>query len=82
MEISKAGIFSRDGSAAGSPVSGLTPDGIVTCGLGVELGTVDGTMRVGVGVCVLVWQAVKNRMVISSTNFFTFEYLRANRISI
>ena len=54
MEISKAGIFNRDESGAGSPVSGLISEGIFICGLGVELGigTGVGMMTVEAGVCV------------------------------
>ena len=76
MDTSRAGILSRDGSATGNPVSGLTPDGIITCCLGVGLGVMEGTdwVGVGVGICVLVWQAVKTRIQILRIIFFTFEF--------
>ncbi len=50
METSTAGIFRREESMTGSPVSGLPPDGTFTGGLEVEVGTVVGTGTVGVKV--------------------------------
>ena len=71
MEISKAGTFNKDGSAAGCPVSGLMLAGKVIGGSGVDVGAggIEARVDVEVGAAMLELQADK-RISKSKANFF------------